>query len=92
MIAPSVMNLTALEAFSGNYIWMMNGGNEAIVAGPATSGPVDAALDARRLELATILWTGQDADGVGDIDALRCRFANRAGFPRNGTLPSIDFR
>ncbi len=47
MIAPSVMNLTALPAFVDNYIWMLDDGARAIVVDPGEPGPVHEALDAR---------------------------------------------
>ena len=65
------MNLTALPAFSDNYIWMLDDGRAAIVVDPGEAAPVENALDARALALAGILVTHHHADHVGGVDALR---------------------
>ena len=57
MIAPFDMKLTALTAFTDNYIWMIDDGHRALVVDPGEPGPVFAALDQRGLELAAILVT-----------------------------------
>jgi hydroxyacylglutathione hydrolase len=87
MIAPSVMNLTALAAFSDNYIWMIDDGERAIVVDPGESGPVEAALDARRLELVGILLTHHHADHVGGVDALRSRLQGPVFGPARERVP-----
>ena len=87
MIAPSVMNLTALPAFSDNYIWMLDDGAKALVVDPGEAGPVFAALDARRLELAAILVTHHHADHVGGVDALRSRLRGPVFGPGTEIVP-----
>jgi hydroxyacylglutathione hydrolase len=87
MIAPSVMNLTAVPAFADNYIWMIDDGARAIVVDPGESGPVAAALDARGLELAAILMTHHHADHVGGVDALRARLRGPVYGPAREKVP-----
>jgi hydroxyacylglutathione hydrolase len=87
MIAPSVMNLTALPAFADNYIWMIDDGARAIVVDPGEPGPVAEALDARRLELAAILMTHHHADHVGGVDALRPRLRGPVFGPATERVP-----
>ena len=87
MIAPSVMNLTALPAFADNYIWMIDDGARAIVVDPGEPGPVAEALDARRLELAAILVTHHHADHVGGVDALRPRLRGPVFGPAHERVP-----
>ncbi len=81
------MNLTALPAFSDNYIWMLDDGREAIVVDPGESAPVESALDARALALAGILVTHHHADHVGGIDALRPRLRGAVHGPARERIP-----
>jgi hypothetical protein len=72
---------------------MIDDRTHAIVADPERSGPVEAALEARRLELTGILWTRHRAAAGSDVDVLRSRGAARSALVhRDGLLPSIDFR
>jgi hydroxyacylglutathione hydrolase len=81
------MNLTALPAFSDNYIWMLHDDRHAIVVDPGDSAPVLAALDAQRLVLAAILVTHHHADHVGGVDALRTRLRGPVYGPRHERIP-----
>ncbi|HZV94044.1 MAG TPA: hydroxyacylglutathione hydrolase [Caldimonas sp.] len=81
------MNLTAVPAFSDNYIWMIDDGRSAIVVDPGEAEPVQAALDARRLALAAILVTHHHADHVGGVDALRDRLRGPVFGPMHESLP-----
>lgn len=84
------MNLTALPAFSDNYIWMISDGSRAIVVDPGEAGPVMAALDAQGLSLTGILVTHHHADHVGGVDALRDRLEPQALVhgPRRERIPA----
>jgi len=73
------MNLTALPAFSDNYIWMLHDDRQAIVIDPGNAAPVAAALDAQGLALAAILVTHHHPDHVGGVAALRPRLQAGAG-------------
>lgn len=81
------MNLTALPAFTDNYIWMLDDGHHAVVVDPGDSAPVIAALDARRLTLAAILVTHHHADHVGGVDALRPRLQGPVYGPQRERIP-----
>ncbi len=81
------MKLTALSAFTDNYIWMIDNGREAIVVDPGESGPVIAALDASQLSLAAILVTHHHADHCGGVDALRSRLTGPVYGPKRETIP-----
>jgi hydroxyacylglutathione hydrolase len=82
------MNLTALPAFSDNYIWMFDDGLQAVVVDPGEAAPVLAALDARKLKLAAILVTHHHADHVGGVDALRPRLQGPVYGPRRERIPA----
>jgi hydroxyacylglutathione hydrolase len=81
------MTLTALPAFTDNYIWMLDDGHHAVVVDPGDSAPVIAALDARQLVLAAILVTHHHADHVGGVDALRPRLQGSVYGPRRERIP-----
>jgi hydroxyacylglutathione hydrolase len=81
------MNLTALPAFSDNYIWMLDDGRDAIVVDPGEPGPVEIALDTRSLVLAGILVTHHHPDHVGGVDALRSRLRGPVFGPANERIP-----
>lgn len=87
MIAPFDMKLTALTAFTDNYIWMIDDGHRALVVDPGEPGPVFAALDQRGLELAAILVTHHHADHVGGVDALRSRLTGPVFGPAHEKVP-----
>ena len=82
-----MMKLTALPAFSDNYIWMLDDGRQALVVDPGESVPVEQALDARGLALAAILVTHHHADHVGGVDALRGRLRGSVYGPARERIP-----
>ena len=82
------MELLALPAFSDNYIWLLHDGAQALVVDPGDAAPVQAALDARGLELAAILVTHHHADHVGGIDALRPRLRGPVFGPARERIPT----
>lgn len=81
------MNLTALPAFSDNYIWMLHDDRQAIVIDPGDAAPVAAALDALGLALAAILVTHHHPDHVGGVAALRPRLQGQVWGPARETIP-----
>lgn len=86
------MNLAAISAFTDNYIWMIDDGARALVVDPGEAAPVEAALDARGLELAGILVTHHHADHVGGVDALRSRLKGPVYGPRLERVPEPSTR
>jgi len=82
------MNLTALPAFSDNYIWMLDDGHAACVVDPGESAPVERALDARGLTLSAILVTHHHADHTGGVDALRPRLRGPVWGPARERIPA----
>jgi hydroxyacylglutathione hydrolase len=81
------MNLIALPAFADNYIWMLHDGSQAVVVDPGDAAPVLAALDARRLQLQSILVTHHHADHVGGVDALRSCLQGAVYGPARERIP-----
>ena len=81
------MNLTALPAFTDNYIWMLDDGHHAVVVDPGDSAPVLTALAARQLVLAAILVTHHHADHVGGVGALRPHLLGSVYGPKRERIP-----
>jgi hydroxyacylglutathione hydrolase len=65
------MKLTAIPAFSDNYIWMVDDGRHAVVVDPGEAAPVLLALNERNLRLVGILVTHHHRDHVGGVEHLR---------------------
>jgi hydroxyacylglutathione hydrolase len=65
------MNLTALPAFTDNYIWMIHDEAQALVVDPGDAQVVIAALQRHSLQLRCILLTHHHADHTGGVDELR---------------------
>jgi hydroxyacylglutathione hydrolase len=65
------MYLTALPAFTDNYIWMIHDAAQAVVVDPGDAQVVKAALEKHSLQLALILLTHHHADHTGGVDELR---------------------
>jgi hydroxyacylglutathione hydrolase len=82
------MDLTALPAFTDNYIWMFHDGRQAVVVDPGEAAPVLAALDANRLTLAAILVTHHHGDHVGGIEDLRSRLTGPVYGPARERIPA----
>ena len=81
------MNLTALPAFTDDYIWMLDDSHHAVVVDPGDSTPVLAALAARQLVLAPILVT-HHADHVGGVDAVPPHLQGPACGPGANAVPN----
>jgi hydroxyacylglutathione hydrolase len=81
------MNLTALPAFSDNYIWMLHHGEQAVVVDPGDAAPVLAALQAQGLQLAGILVTHHHPDHTAGIAALRAVLKGEVFGPAREDIP-----
>ena len=81
------MDPIPLPAFADNYIWCWQQGAQALVVDPGDASAVTAALDARGLELATILVTHHHGDHVGGVDALRTRLRGAVYGPAREDIP-----
>ncbi len=63
--------ITAIPAFTDNYIWAIHNDTHAVVVDPGESAPVLAFLAQHRLELSAILCTHRHYDHIGGIENLR---------------------
>ena len=80
------MVLYPVPAFSDNYIWVLDNNTHALVVDPGTSQGVLAYLQARQLELQTILVTHHHADHTEAAEALRNLTGARLMAPRTEWL------
>lgn len=64
------MHIHPIEAFSDNYIWLIEEGNEVIVVDPGEAESVLAYLENRSLDLKAILLTHKHDDHIGGVAEL----------------------
>jgi hydroxyacylglutathione hydrolase len=70
---PTTLQVTALRAFTDNYIWVIHSPldpQQVVVVDPGDAQPVQAALRERNWSLAGILVTHHHADHIGGITEL----------------------
>src|SRR5258706_15028300 len=72
------LTVLAVPAFRDNYIWLIGRGSTAVAVDPGDAEPVEAALQAHRLDLAAIVLTHHHHDHVDGVPALAAR---RPGLP-----------
>ena len=65
------MNLTALPAFTDNYIWLVDDGREAVAIDPGDARPVAEHLARQGLTLRSILLTHHHPDHIGGVAELK---------------------
>ncbi len=66
------MNLIPLPAFSDNYVWWLQRGDQVLVVDPGDAAPVLARLQAHpTLRLTAVLVTHHHADHTGGVAALQ---------------------
>lgn len=87
----STLTVTAIPAFSDNYIWLLTtGGAQCAVVDPGDADPVLRALRRESLQLSTILLTHHHADHIGGVRGLVAASGARVFGPREERIPGID--
>lgn len=87
-----MITVTALPAFSDNYLWLLEHDGRAAVVDPGDAAVVQTALAARQLELAAILITHHHPDHIGGLAALAGATGARVYGPRaeQARIPGLD--
>lgn len=67
---PPKFEITAIPAFSDNYIWLLRYGSFAVVVDPGDATPVIETLKKLSLTLTGILITHHHADHIGGVNQL----------------------
>ncbi|MCA8837290.1 MAG: hydroxyacylglutathione hydrolase [Gammaproteobacteria bacterium] len=83
-------SVTAIAAFSDNYIWLISklGCAEAVVVDPGDPAPVVAELERRKLTLKALLITHRHTDHTGGIYTLLNRYPGLTVYgPKGENIP-----
>ena len=81
--------VSAIPAFTDNYLWLIHDDQHAAVVDPGDAAPVLAALQANNLKLDAILLTHHHADHVGGVQTLLQKFDVPVYGPANEKIAGI---
>ena len=84
-----MFEVSALKAFSDNYIWTLVKGNEVTVVDPGDPEPVIKYLDEKGLTLKNILITHHHFDHTGGIEKLTELYSCEVYGPGGGHIKGI---
>jgi hydroxyacylglutathione hydrolase len=82
--------ITAIPAFSDNYLWLLDNGQQAAAVDPGDAAPVLATLRQNRLQLGTILVTHHHPDHTGGIDVLKRETGAAVIGPPSARIPQVE--
>ena len=83
------LQVSAIPAFTDNYLWLIHDDQHAAVVDPGDAAPVLAALKAKNLKLDAILLTHHHADHVGGVQDLLQKFDVPVYGPANEKIAGI---
>jgi len=85
-----MITVTAVHAFTDNYIWLLHAAGRAIVVDPGDAAPVLAALAEHGLTLQALLITHHHADHVGGVAELKRHFPGLTVYGPAGSAGVTD--
>lgn len=86
----TALSITAIPAFSDNYIWLLTAGGKACaVVDPGDEEPVIDVLEQLELDLRYILLTHHHADHTGGVPALIERYDPKVFGPVDERIPFL---
>ena len=89
MSVKPTLQVSAIPAFTDNYLWLIHDDQHAAVVDPGDAAPVLAALKAKNLKLDAILLTHHHADHVGGVQDLLQKFDVPVYGPANEKIAGI---
>jgi len=84
------LRIRPVEAFSDNYIWLIDDGKHAVVVDPGDAMPVIDQLETDGLSLTAILLTHHHNDHVGGVLDLLKEYRAKVYGPAMEILPACD--
>jgi len=85
-----MITVTAVHAFTDNYIWLLHAAGRAIAVDPGDAAPVLAALAEHGLTLQALLITHHHADHVGGVAELKRHFPGLTVYGPAGSTGVTD--
>lgn len=80
------IQIQVIPAFDDNYLWLIHNGKDAIIVDPGDAAPVQAYLNAHRLNLCAILLTHHHPDHIGGVTELLNQLPTGTSIPVYGAL------
>ncbi|API88270.1 hydroxyacylglutathione hydrolase [Marinilactibacillus sp. 15R] len=85
------MNIHPIEAFSDNYIWVIEEGSEAIIVDPGESEGILRYLKEKQLSLKAILLTHEHNDHIGGVKEVLANYIDTPVYGPEETAQLNDY-
>ena len=85
-----MLKITAIPAFTDNYIWLLESKDQAVVVDPGDADVVLTYLTKHQLKLSTILVTHWHPDHIGGINDLLKHHSALVIGPQSENIPQVE--